>query len=378
VDGYSSKIAPLAFGPRGRWLVTPWTNDDEQLLRYHLRLWPVGQDGEKGPRILELPEPNVWWNAGCDPGGRYVFVVGLYGRAYVVPLDGSPPRRLEGFSHDTLLLAAAVSPSGRQVATAFGWGAGEKALRVWDLDAGEVRRFDLPESVSGPTPGHGTASAKSPQEQSVLTLAFVGESTLYSGGDGGIRRWNLTEGTHELVFAARPGYGVRMELDAEGRTALVRQTPLSGDDECQPVEAVDIRSGTARTLSRFGDCVHMAATALDPSGTVVATADRESLVRVGRLDGGEPHLLLGHSGTVHRVAISQDRRWVASAGGDKTLRLWPMPDLDKPPLHTLPHEELVARLRSLTNIRAVPDPEAPNGWTIELGPFPGWKEVPEW
>jgi hypothetical protein len=65
-------------------------------------------------------------------------------------------------------------------------------------------------------------------------------------------------------------------------------------------------------------------------------------------------------------------------GTDDTLRLWPMPDLDEPPLHTWPHDELIVKLRSLTNIRAVRDPEAPNGWTITLDPFPGWKDVPGW
>jgi WD40 repeat protein len=112
---------------------------------------------------------------------------------------------------------------------------------------------------------------------------------------------------------------------------------------------------------------------------VAATGgDRDGLVRVGRPGRGEPHLLAGHSGAVESVAISPDLRWVASAGEDNTLRLWPMPDLDEPPLHTLPHEELLAKLKSLTNLRAVPDPETPNGWKIELDTFPGWKDVPEW
>ena len=55
-----------------------------------------------------------------------------------------------------------------------------------------------------------------------------------------------------------------------------------------------------------------------------------------------------------------------------------MPDLSKPPLHALPHAELLARLETLTNLRAVPDPTSSGGWTIEVGPFPGWAEVPEW
>jgi hypothetical protein len=55
-----------------------------------------------------------------------------------------------------------------------------------------------------------------------------------------------------------------------------------------------------------------------------------------------------------------------------------MPNLSKPPLHTLPHNELIAKLHSLTNLRAVRDPNSSTGWTIELDPFPGWKNVPTW
>jgi WD40 repeat protein len=78
------------------------------------------------------------------------------------------------------------------------------------------------------------------------------------------------------------------------------------------------------------------------------------------------------------VAVSPDLRWVASSDEDNTLRLWPMPDLSKPPPHTLPHDELIAKLKTLTNLRAVRDPNSSTGWTIELGPFPGWRDVPTW
>jgi len=55
-----------------------------------------------------------------------------------------------------------------------------------------------------------------------------------------------------------------------------------------------------------------------------------------------------------------------------------MPDLSKPPLHTLPHDELIAKLKTLTNLRVVRDEESATGWKLEVGPFPGWETVPTW
>ena len=55
-----------------------------------------------------------------------------------------------------------------------------------------------------------------------------------------------------------------------------------------------------------------------------------------------------------------------------------MPDVSGPPLHTLPRDELMAKLDTLTNLRAVRDAEASSGWALEIGPFPGWADLPQW
>jgi len=108
------------------------------------------------------------------------------------------------------------------------------------------------------------------------------------------------------------------------------------------------------------------------------TGGLDGVVRVGPVTGEEPHLLFGHAGPVSSVAVSPDGRWIASGSDDGTIRLWPMPDLSKPPLHTLSHDALLAKLKPLTNLRAVRDPSSDSGWKIEIGPFPGWKDVPTW
>jgi WD40 repeat protein len=177
-----------------------------------------------------------------------------------------------------------------------------------------------------------------------------------------------------VVWAPDQEEHLEMSMNAEGQVALTRLSDWwSG---CHPVELHDLETGEHRPLPEFGTCI--TAQAIDPSGRVAATGDRDGVVRVGRISGGAPHLLLGHAGAIDRMAISPDLRWIGSAGNEDTVRLWPMPNLDKPPLHTLPHDELVTKLKSLTNLRAVRDPGSSTGWTIELGPFPGWAEVPTW
>ncbi len=67
-------------------------------------------------------------------------------------------------------------------------------------------------------------------------------------------------------------------------------------------------------------------------------------------------------------------RWIASNINNR--HLWPMLDVSNSPLDTLPHDELLAKLKSLTNLRVLPRPESDTGWRIEIGPFPDCTDVP--
>jgi len=168
-------------------------------------------------------------------------------------------------------------------------------------------------------------------------------------------------------------------FSADARVALTWERRLDKLYDCRQALLHDLANRTSRPVTELGPCRGWrAALHLDPSGTVAVAAGDDGIVRVAKLAGGEPHLLVGHKGMVDRVAISPDLRWVATSGEDNTLRLWPMPDLAKPPLHALPRAELLAKLRSLTNIRVELDSSAPEGWRLEVGPFPGWKTVSEW
>jgi WD40 repeat protein len=136
----------------------------------------------------------------------------------------------------------------------------------------------------------------------------------------------------------------------------------------------DFGSGAERVLSSVGTGV-----VLDETGDIAVVSCADGSIRVCSTLGGEPHLLLGHRyGSLTGTSVSPDGRWIASGDVDGSIRLWPMPDLTRPPLHTLPREELIAKLETLTNLRAIRDPDSPTGWKVEIDPFPGWETVPSW
>jgi hypothetical protein len=161
--------------------------------------------------------------------------------------------------------------------------------------------------------------------------------------------WAIAVGRREGVILAMLGKPVELvRLDLEGRV-----TPMAACSDCSAV-------------------------ALDPTESMVATGSRDGTVRIGPASGGEPILLLGHESRVYSVAFSPDGHWLASGGDDNTVRLWPVPDITKTPFHKRSHEEVLATLRSWTNLRVVPDAQAATGWKLEQGRFPGWAKAPTW
>jgi WD40 repeat protein len=137
----------------------------------------------------------------------------------------------------------------------------------------------------------------------------------------------------------------------------------------------DLATHTSRRITTHGR--RLTSAALDPSGRVIVSGDVDGVVRAGPATGEEPHLLLGHTSAVGALSVSPDGRRIASVSDD-ALYFWPMPDVTKPPFHKLPYDELMAKLRALTNLQVVEDKTAATGWKLDIGPFPGWKDVPTW
>jgi WD40 repeat protein len=242
-----------------------------------------------------------------------------------------------------------------------------RVLRVWDLPSGQGRTYSLAHLTDESWFGFDT-------------LRFGPDDSLYAAGAGagGVVRLilptddNGTVSSETLYAAGASGF----DLSADGRKMLVWASRTPGTDRFEELLVLDLVDHTKRRIATHGRSLWIGA--IDASGRAIVTGDVNGTVRVGPISGEEPHLLLGgHTGVVWSVAISPDGRWIASVG-DEAIQLWPTPDVTKPPLHTLPHEKLMAKLDALTNLRVVRDPTAATGWKLDVGPLPGWKDALLW
>jgi len=385
-----SQMTGAAFHPSGRWFAAPGGGYGVALWDIASRRSSVIREGDEG--IMEID---------FSPDGRYLYSINhLNGRVTRWTLSGPD-------TDDRVLLESsefwgwgvAAAPDGRSI-VAMKRGQSRKI----SLNRTVPEKLDeLPSTPYGPTfdptgrivaatPWAGATGATS----TVVALDLqTGERSIFDPGDGDLvtgiafdpsgllvvsrgqrlHRWDVRTGDAEVILDGRPRpragvEGDDLTLSPDGRRALYVAENNTG-------VLVDIEDGRARVLPGFSPCESVA---FGVENDLIACGGFDGVVRVSTADGGEPYLMYGHDGRVKDVEFSPDGRWLASAGGDGTLRLWPVPDTTRRPLHTLSYEELMATLEAITNLRAILDPTSPNGYRIEADPgaYRGWAGVPEW
>jgi len=343
--GHEGAVRAIEFLPNGEGLVSG-SGDGT------LRLWPMSQASGDRSRVL-LDTGNRWLKQiSVDPSGERMLVGAAGVGLWLVSTDGSAVREVEEI------------PGGPDVALGSHHAVGlvendqgEQTLRVWNLETDETRDLE--------------------PDTEIRAMTYLQGDRLLVVSPDGLRELDLTTGStvREVELKGENREFQPASFSADGRIVLMAN---KGEDG----EAVlfDLDAGTRLQLdshgpNRCGD--------VDPGGRFVVTYSCEPGGRgqllIGSINGDPPHLLVSDE-TFSGQKISPDGRWIATTAGDDdpTITLWPVPDLSRPPLHTLPLDRLLSKLRALTNLRVVPDPESDTGWSWALDPFPGWEEVPTW
>ena len=361
--GHTQTIGQIIFTADSKWLLSCAMAEDG-------RIWPL----EPQLGVARTLGESFCYGVAVDPRGEKI-LVGQPRGADLVPFSGGEGQPLIHFDKEYLqtghsIAGLAFDASGRRMAASSRFSQAQPPRQMvyeWGLDAGTSRQMSL-------LPDGETSDGA--YDWNANFLEFTLEGDLLAAGRRGIRRLDLDARRSEWIRKLDKDEEAVMSISADGGPLLAAARRV-GEAEAPARSAVlfDLEQGTEQEIPSHGNRVW--SVALDRSGRTIVTGDREGTVRVSSMDGGEPHLLLGHSDPVEDVAVSPDGRWIASAAGAE-IRLWPMPDLEAPPLHTLTRDELLSKLSELTNLEVVEDEDAPTGFRLVTGPFLGWAEMPKW
>ncbi|MDX1383018.1 MAG: hypothetical protein R3190_05195, partial [Thermoanaerobaculia bacterium] len=348
--GHRDQVNGVAVGPGGEWVASS-SHDGT------VRRWPLRSESPATPEILFDRDAFLYEMSASGDGDR--ILVGTGYDPWLITLSTGETSRLSLLGRNQAKSWTSLSPDGRLAAASAGLpSTNEGTVQVKDLDTGRT--------ISELEPGGDRTST-------LNAFAFLGNEEVLTSDGGKLYRKSLEGGVTNVV--AEVGRVALIVTSRDGRRAgIIDANPQSRTTGTAAI--VDLDTGEVRKLPTHGGRV--LTMALGPEGRVVATGDEDGIIRVGPVGPDEPHLLLGHDGSIGDLEFDPTGEWIVSGGFDGTVRIWPLPDLSSPPLHTLPREQLIAKLESLTNVRVVRDAESETGWKLTRDPFPGWRTVPTW
>ena len=221
-----------------------------------------------------------------------------------------------GARHAGVVHAVAFSPDGKSLTTA----GGDRSVRVWDWQSGTQR-------------------ASYPHPYAVLSVAYSPDGAMIAsaGAGGALRVWNVDVPREPAVLRHPRGAVNGVAFSPDGKTLV---TSLSGaarspDDKALVASGGGVRLWNTDTGHEDGGGREIT-TLADSTGTLIALSHdgRTLAVRqdhdVELWDVPARHrtkVLQGHSAQVLALAFSCDDRTLASAGSDKSVKLWDMTTL---------------------------------------------------
>lgn len=346
---FRNKSSNIRFTPDGKNLVSGFLDGRVE----GIRIWSMPGEKQLAPRNLWSSKKSTAESIDVDPLGRYVLVATGGDGVHLISIPDGKDLTLKGnvpngFGFYTW---ATFSPDGNSAAAL-----GKDGIEIWDLQSGRSRILEKNNSYS---------------------LKYSPDGTLFSGGDGNLYQWNLKNDSAKILGKGK-AWVSGIAVSNTGRYVVActwSAKDLNGmPNATSELVLYDLKEGKSFPISSHGNRVFCVA--FDPSGTRLVTGDYDGIVRVGPITGEPPHLLLGHESSVHDIVVHPAGQWIASIEDRGTVRLWRMPE--GKPFSTLPYNELLNRLRVLTNVRAVVDKASSTGYRIRYAPFPGWEKAGNW
>jgi WD40 repeat protein len=323
-------VYSAALSPDGRWLATASSDG-------LARVWNATSGESVGPPLRHESRVST---VAFSPDGRRLLTSSWDGSARLWDISrATPAARTERPGEDQRLRArlahggavkhAVFSPDGLRIATV----STDRTLRLWSAKTGESLGFALFHSGSAyPSAGTLGDPGETPGPEVTATFSPTGDRVVTASWDGTVRLWDLpvSELTSPPLRSPYPWQMLRFsflskapaKVSSDGRWAAL----IDGDDG---LRFWDLSRGLPVGRPAFhAEGVRTAAFSPDGARLVTGTGEnyayrREGEARVWDVRTGLPMSApMRHETGITHATFSPDGRWIATAGYDKTARVW--------------------------------------------------------
>ena len=181
--------------------------------------------------------------------------------------------------HSKGIKSVAITPDGKKIVS----GSDDKTIKVWDINTGKLEL-----SIEEPN-GH---------SEGVKSVAITpdGKKIISGGDDETIKVWNINTGKLELSF----------EQPADYPTEVCTGSISDGDRSCS---------------DDYSNRIYSMATALD--GVRIIIGSESNKIKIwNTVTGKFENHPVGSSSKARSIAVSDDRRIIASGNSDDTIKIW--------------------------------------------------------
>ena len=284
--GHSGTIKSLAFGPKGKMLVSGGAGNDGVI-----RIWNLKKGKRMG--IIRKAHQTAVLSLLISPDGNTLVSCSSDNTINLWNLNNLKFTRAF-VEHTSNILSLAVSPNSKTLVSGALDG-----IRVWDLPQqrplGSLTNFG----------------------NSIYTVAISPNGQTLASGDskGAIELWDLKSGKLIRTFVAHARSVNSVAFTPKGNTLV----SASGDE--RTIKLWNLKSGElTRTFQAHTGGIKTVA--INPQGKIIASSGTDGIMLWDLTTGKLLSKLHGHSDWVSALAWSPDGKMLASGSFDKQVKIW--------------------------------------------------------